>query len=321
MPDKNLNVAIVGGGGYLGSKLTQKWLDNGNKVMVVDNLYFNQGPLIASVLLRENCEFVQRDAENLEESFLKQFDVLYLLQSYVGAPLCNSLSKEEVIRVNVTSSKKIVEKLSKNQRVISPCSNSGFGNAAGVCTEETPMKSLTLYGSSKEECERVVMEHPSASSTRLATVWGQSLRNRIDLMVNQFTYLFTLTNQLQLFQGDFNRNFVHIDDVVEMFFDISTDERTFGQVYNFGQDKDNTTKANLAAFIASKFEGSQITYLERKDPDTRNCICSSQKLAKIGHSAKITLETGIDKLIKFYELFPKYGTKDHEKIVSLMKNA
>ena len=36
-------ICLVGGAGYLGSKLAKKWLDNGNKVTIIDNLYYNQG--------------------------------------------------------------------------------------------------------------------------------------------------------------------------------------------------------------------------------------------------------------------------------------
>lgn len=321
MENSNLNVLVVGGAGFLGSKLTKKWLDNGNKVTVVDNLFFNQGPLVAPVLMHPNCTFVNADAESLGQSFLSQFDLLYLFQCYVGAPLCSKLSEKEVLRVNVDSVAKILSQLSESQRVIGPISNSGYGSVEGICTEETPLKSLSLYGVSKEKMEQALMEKSNSTSIRLATVWGHSYRNRIDLMVNQFTYNFVAQNRLDLFQGDFLRNFVHIDDVIDMFFNIATDKRTFGQIYNFGQDDDNTSKEKLARFIASKFPEAELSFLEKVDPDKRNYNCSSAKLAKLGHKAKITIESGIDDLIKFYRLFPKYGTDAHEKLVSMMKNA
>ena len=268
-----------------------------------------------------NCNFIYNDVDNIETSFFQDFDVLYLLQAYVGAPICSLLPEKEVLRVNVESIRRIVNSLSKNQRVIGVCTNSGYGSVLdGICTEETPMKSISLYGKSKEENENIVITHPNSTSLRLATVWGASRRNRIDLMVNNFAYLLTCTGKLELFQGNFKRNFVHINDVVNTFFDIANDSRTFGQFYNFGQDDDNTTKEELAKFISSQITNSSIKFLEKFDPDVRNYNCSSQKLAKLGHVAKKSIKNDIGELIKFYQLFPPFGTENHKKLVSLMKN-
>jgi len=314
-------ILLIGGCGYIGCSLAQKWLNNGYKVTIIDNLYYNQGPLVSSIVLRPNCEFYNIDVEQTPDNVIKKSDILYLIHSYVGAPICSKLSEEEVKRVNIDSFRKILPKLSNNQRVIGLCTNSGYGSVDGICTEETPMKSLSLYGSTKEEQERILMQHPQSTSLRLATCWGRGEgRNRIDLMVNQFTYLLTCTNKLELFQGNYKRNFVNVQDVVDIMYHIALDKRTYREIYNLGQDQDNTTKEELAKIIAANFESPKISFSQNEDMDKRNYNCSSLKLAKLGHIATRTIKNNIKDLINFYKLFPKHGTIEHEKYVSLMKN-
>lgn len=320
MQDKNKVIGLFGGCGYIGSLLAKRWLDNGNKIVIIDNLFYDQGPLVSEVLLHKNCEFIKMDAEDANQELTDRLDILYLLHAYVGAPLADALPEKEVRRVNVESIRKIISKCNQNQRIIGVCTNSGYGSTDEVCTELTPMKSISLYGKTKEEAESIIMTHPKASVFRLATVWGRGMRNRIDLMVNNFTYLLTCTNKLELFQGNFKRNFVHVDDVVDLFFYIVSDSRTFGEVYNFGQDEDNTSKEELANFIVSQFNNAQLTFSSQVDKDCRNYNCSSLKLRNLGYWAKKTIKNDIKELIEFYKLFPLYGTDNHKKFVSLMKN-
>src|SRR5258705_7772915 len=81
--------------------------------------------------------------------------------------------------------------ISQGQRVIVPITNSGYGvgEPGKHCTEETPMRPVSLYGRDKVETERSVLSrHENAVSLRLATVFGMSPRMRLDLLVNDFVY-------------------------------------------------------------------------------------------------------------------------------------
>ena len=77
------------------------------------------------------------------------------------------------------------------------------------CTEETPIRPVSLYGRDKVEVERVLLDrHPSAISFRLATVFGMSPRMRLDLLVNDFTYRACTDRFIVLFESHFKRNFI-----------------------------------------------------------------------------------------------------------------
>ena len=52
---------------------------------------------------------------------------------------------------------------------------------------------------------------------RLATVFGVSPRMRTDLLVNDFVYKAITDKYIVVFEKSFKRNYIHIEDVVNVF--------------------------------------------------------------------------------------------------------
>ena len=108
---------------------------------------------------------------------------------------------------------------SKDQIVILPVTNSGYGiGKEGIyCDENTELKPISLYGKAKVEAERILLDKGNAITFRLATVFGVSPRPRLDLLVNDFTYRAYYDKAVVLFEADFKRNYLHIDDATDGF--------------------------------------------------------------------------------------------------------
>ena len=107
-----------------------------------------------------------------------------------------------------------------DQRVLLPITNSGYGvgEAGKFCTEETPIRPISLYGRDKVAVEQMLLErHPNAISFRLATVFGISPRMRLDLLVNDFTYRAYTDRFIVFFESHFKRNYLHVRDVARAF--------------------------------------------------------------------------------------------------------
>src|SRR5213079_2276627 len=114
----------------------------------------------------------------------------------------------------------MLDDLSAAQQVILPITNSGYGvgEEGKLCTEETPIRPVSLYARNKVEAERVLLDrHPSAISFRLATVFGMSPRMRLDLLVNDFTYRACTDRFIVLFESHFKRNYLHVRDAARAF--------------------------------------------------------------------------------------------------------
>ena len=309
-----IRVLVTGGAGYLGSILVPALLDRGFAVTVVDNFMYGQDSL-AAVCYHPQFSLVRGDVPSLEamKPLAKDADIVIPLAALVGAPLCD----RDPIAATSTNLKAIVDMLgflSASQRVLLPISNSGYGvgEAGKFCTEETPIRPVSLYGRDKVEVERVLLErHPSAISLRLATVFGMSPRLRLDLLVNDFTYRAYTDRFIVLFEGHFKRNFIHVRDVARAFLHaIDRFDVMKGQIYNVGLSDANLSKMELCQKIQQHLPSFVIHESNvGKDPDKRDYIVSNEKIERTGYKPSFSLDEGIRELIKGFAMIrnAKYG--------------
>ena len=297
-----MNILVTGGAGYIGSLLVPELINLNYNVTVLDNFMFKQNSLI-NIDKKKNFELIIGDVRDnfLIKDIVKKFDVIIPLAALVGAPLCD-LKPTDAVLINEKSIEFMSKELSNLQRVIMPVSNSGYGigNPNEICTEETPLNPISLYGRSKVAAEKIIMQRENSISFRLATVFGMSPRMRLDLLVNYFVYEALRAKKLTIFESHFKRNYVHIRDVVNVFlFAIQNFERLKSNTFNFGLENANLSKLELAMKIKNYIK--DFIFLESKDgkdPDKRNYIVSNKKILSSGYNFKFDLDLGIQELIK-----------------------
>ncbi len=299
-------ILITGGAGFLGSVMTPMFLHSGHSVTVLDNFMYSQTSL-AGVCHHPRFDVIEGDARNEEtiKPLVKDADIVIPLAALVGAPICDK-HPEDATSTNLGAVEMLVGLLSKDQKVILPNTNSGYGigESGKLCTEETPLSPISLYGRDKVDAETAVLEHENALSFRLATVFGMSPRPRIDLLVNDFVYQAVTTGKLVLFEGHFKRNYIHIRDVARAFLHAFENfESMKGGPYNVGLSDANLSKRELCEKIQQHvpdftFEEDAIG----EDPDKRDYIVSNEKIEATGFKPKYSLDDGIKELIKGYQI-------------------
>jgi nucleoside-diphosphate-sugar epimerase len=187
-----------------------------------------------------------------------------------------------------------------------PNTNSGYGLGAGQseCTEESPLTPISLYGRSKCQAERLVLEAGNSVVFRLATVFGTSPRMRLDLLVNDFTYRAVTDRFIVLFEAHFKRNYVHVRDVARTFSHaLSHWAEMQGRAFNVGLSDANLSKRELCERIQAQVPGFTIVEAEvGEDPDKRNYVVSNARLEATGYMPRYTLDAGIAELIKAYQV-------------------
>lgn len=212
-------ILVTGGAGYIGSILVPHLLQRGYQVIVIDNFMYQQTPLLDCCHDR-NLTIIRGDARDrdLISGQLKKVDVILPLACLTGAPLC---SKDPIgaKTTNFDAVEMILDLRSKDQILIFPTTNSGYGiGEKGIyCTEESPLKPISLYGKLKVEIEKLILGSGNSITLRLATVFGISPRMRLDLLVNDFTYRAVNDRFLVLFEARFKRNYLHVRDVARAF--------------------------------------------------------------------------------------------------------
>jgi len=301
-------ILVTGGLGYLGSILCEHLLSAGFAVTALDNLLYGRGEQGLNHLCGNPAfDFVKGDVrdEACMRSALKNADVVIHLAALVGAPACDrdpllarSVNLEAVVLLNRLRS--------PDQLVLFPNTNSGYGTTGAEthCTEDSPLRPISLYARTKVQAEEVLLEKPHTICLRLATVFGMSPRMRLDLLVNHFVHAACKEGFLVIFEKDFRRNFVHIRDVADcMLHCIGSARVMAGRPYNVGLDAANLSKAELALKIKQQVPSFYIHFAPiGRDPDKRNYIVSNQRLREAGFEARRSLDDGIRELLKGYAM-------------------
>ena len=299
-------VLVTGGAGYIGSVLVPTLLEKGYEVTVLDNLMFGQSTLLEQCI-NPKFSFINGDVRdlNLLKKIVPHFDIIIPLAALVGAPLCK---KDEMgtIAINRDAIININKIRSKQQRIIYPTTNSGYGiGQDGIyCTEETPLNPISLYGTTKSEAEQDLLSTDNVITFRLATVFGCSPRMRLDLLVNDFTYKSVVDGYLVLFEAHFKRNYIHVQDIARTFqFIIENYENCKGQAFNVGLSTANLSKLELAETIKKYIPSLVIKQDDfKEDFDKRNYIVSNEKLEALGWKPIYDLDYGIKQLISAYKI-------------------
>lgn len=299
-------VLVTGGAGYIGSILVPTLLEKGYEVTVLDSLMFGQSTLLEQCI-NPKFNFINGDVRdlNLLKKIIPHFDIIIPLAALVGAPLCK---KDEMgtIAINRDAIININKIRSKQQRIIYPTTNSGYGiGQEGIyCTEETPLNPISLYGTTKSEAEQDLLSTDNVITFRLATVFGCSPRMRLDLLVNDFTYRAFSQRYIVLFEAHFKRNFIHIRDVAKAFIhSIENFDSMKNTMYNVGLSSANLSKMELCLEIKKQIPDFFIAESEiNKDPDQRNYIVSNEKIEKTGYKPDVDIQSGINELIKGFSI-------------------
>jgi nucleoside-diphosphate-sugar epimerase len=306
MTESKQKILVTGGAGYIGTVLTPLLLERGHEVTVLDTFASGE-PQLAACCAYESFKPVRGDVrdEKLIGDLVQDKDVVIPLAAMVGAPLCD-LDPFAAQTINQNAIEMLLSKLRPEQKVIYPNSNSGYGvgDEGTFCTEDSPLRPVSLYGRTKVAAEEAVLRHENAITFRLATVFGMSPHMRVDLLVNDFTHRALTDRVVVVFEGHFKRNYIHIRDVAKAFLHALDNFETMkGKPYNVGLSDANLSKLELCAEIKERVPN--FTYLEApfgEDPDKRDYIVSNERIEGTGWQADWSLERGIDELIKGYQM-------------------
>jgi len=293
-----MKILITGGAGYVGTSIIPLLLGEGYKVTVYDNLMFGGDPILP-FFRSANFSFIKGDIRNkdLLGDAIKNKDVVIHLAAIVGYPACRK-EPELATSINVEGTKILSSLLSKNQLVLYGSTGSNYGTVEDVCTEETPLNPLSLYGQTKTIAENILLNNNNTVAYRFATAFGISARLRLDLLINDFIYKAVTQGYLVVYEKHFQRTFIHVHDMGRSFlFAIKRSKEMKNNIYNVGSNNMNFSKEQICELIKGK-TSAYIHYADiGEDADKRNYVVSYDKINKLGYETTISVEQGIDELV------------------------
>ncbi|MBI4845319.1 MAG: NAD(P)-dependent oxidoreductase [Candidatus Omnitrophica bacterium] len=301
-----MKILVTGAAGYIGSILVPELLEKGHEVIALDNFMYNQSSLLNSCFDKK-LTVIRGDTRDkgIIANCLKKTDAIFPLACLTGAPLCNKFP-QEAQSIVVDAIQMILELRSKEQMIIYPTTNSGYGiGQKGIhCDEKTPLNPISLYGKVKVEAEEKLLASGNAITLRLATAFGVSPRMRLDLLVNDFVYRAVNDRFIILFEAGFKRNYIHVRDVAKAFMhSLNNFKKMKNEPYNVGLSDANLSKWELCEEIKKQVPDFYFVEAEvGEDPDKRDYIVSNEKIEKTGFNPDFSLKRGIEELIKAYQI-------------------
>ncbi len=301
-----MNILVTGGAGYIGSVLVPLLLSEGHSVTVVDSFMYQQNSLL-DCCFDKKLTLIRGDVRDhrLLSELVPQADAILPLACLTGAPIC-ARDPENAKAVNYEAVRVIADRMSRNQMIVFPCTNSGYGIGQSdiYCDEDSPLRPVSLYGRLKVDTESYLLEKGNCVTFRFATLFGISPRMRLDLLVNDFTYRAVVDRFIVLFEPHFKRNYLHVRDAARTFaHTLANYEQMKGRPFNVGLSDANLSKWELCEVIQKQIPAFYFTAAEvGKDPDQRNYMVSNQRIEATGFSTSIGLDEGIAELIKGYQV-------------------
>ncbi len=299
-----MKILVTGGAGYKGIILTTRLLEKGYKVTILDNFMYGYEPVL-HLVKNKNLTIVKADIRNKIDG-LNKYDVIFHLAGISGYPAC-AANPHSAHLINVQATRNILRSLGKNQYIIYASTTSFYGRSGKPCNEETPITPFSVYANTKYMAEQITLEKENSIALRFATVFGFSPKMRIDLMVNDFAYKAVKEGVLVLFDSFAKRTFMHIEDTARVYlFTLDRLDQMKGGIYNAGGNHLNYSKLDIANMIKARVDYNIIDS-QVQDKDLRHFIVNFDKIEKLGFVPKISVEEGIDELLKVYKFYEYYS--------------
>lgn len=292
------NILITGGLGYIGLVLTKQLLDAGYRVATIDSmLHGGPMPYTHKSSFESRFFFIRGDLRRYQDIVAVMTrakpDAVVHLAALVGYPMCRRVGGGVSHRYNVEGTENVFEAANHYgaKRFVFASTYSVYGKYTGsdLVTEMSPLNPQSIYAETKIAAEKYLWKKILECSAcapvilRFATLYGLSPRMRFDLIINQFLMQAHLDRKLMIYEPDFRRSFLHVQDAARAIcLAIEAPLETVGgEVFNVGGEGGNLTKREVVSLVCSLIDDVEIEYRELSvDGDMRDIGVSYEKIRR-----------------------------------------
>lgn len=247
-------VMVTGGAGFIGARLVERLLNEGNEVHVLDILPKDKALRLRHLADKPNLHYVAGDLcdrKSIESFYRSDASHLYHLASIVGVRyyMENPLGLIDMV---VGGTRDLLELAQKHgTRVLFTSTSEVYGKNPEIPWREDsdrvlgpPSVDRWSYSSSKAVCEHMLFAlHRSAglkfSTVRFFNVYGPG---QAPVFVASQTIYNVLRGEAPLLydSGNQTRCFTYVDDAIEGVLRASTFDAAIGEAFNIGSNVEST---------------------------------------------------------------------------------
>lgn len=302
-----VRVLITGGAGYVGAAVTAAFLEAGHHVTILDTLE-SGGCGLLTAAASPRFQLIRGDVrdERAVKTALAGQDVVVHLAAIVGFGACNR-DPQRAESINVNGTRTLLTHRDRDQLFLFASTGSVYGAVAdGPCHEDLDPQPLSVYGRTKLQAERLVLEAGNSTAFRFATAFGLSARMRTDLLVNGFVHDAKCSGYVVVYDKDARRTFIHVRDMARAFlfalnrFALTRDMD--GNVYNAGSESLNLTKDEIVHLLLQRLKFQLFYGPVGGDEDQRDYAVSYARLTALGYRTTVSIEEGLDELVRAADL-------------------
>jgi nucleoside-diphosphate-sugar epimerase len=304
-----MHVLVTGGGGYIGLELCRQLLNRGDRVRVVDRLFFGSGPLER---LRDasggRLDYIHGDIRHFEDAWLEGIEGVSHLAGLSNDPTAE-YNPDANWQMNAVATERLAEacKRTGTRRLVFGSSASLYdGIGPGMFDEETPVAPRGAYSISKKYAEDALLALADADFApvilRQGTVYGYSPRMRFDLVVNTFLKDAITSRKLFLHGGGWQwRPLVDVSDVARAHLACldAPGADVHAQIFNVMQE--NYQVRQLAMLVAGSLSlrDRHVTLEEAPLPKiVRDYRMTNLKMTqRLGFTPAVTVLESIDEML------------------------
>ncbi len=271
---------ITGGAGFIGSHLAERLLEDGNEVIILDNLSTGTLRNISGLKGRKGFKTVigsVRD-QSLVIELVEQCDIIIHLAAAVGVKLVLDRPSHS-IHTNVNGTENVLLAAATGKKLVFIASSSEvYGKSVQYSFSETDDLILGStanlrwsYAISKalDECLALAYNHENRVPVivgRLFNTTGPRQTDRYGMVLPGFVTQALQDRPITVYgTGEQSRCFAHVYDIVESIIRLIKKPEAIGQVFNIGNDEEISING-LAEFVkgasGSKSEIQKLEYNE-----------------------------------------------------------
>ena len=306
-----MNIVITGGSGFVGSYLCEKLINDGHKIIVIDNLLTGSTENINDLLDNKNFSFIEQDVQDHIEIEDKVDYVLHFAsaaspKAYTEHPV-NTLKAGSVGTINTLglakkhSAEYLLASTSEvyGDPLISPQNEEYWGNV-------NPNGERSMYDEAKRFAEAAVATYSRSYGlktkiVRIFNTYGPRMQLNDGRVVTNFIVQALRNENITIYgDGTQTRSFSYVEDTVAGI--ISLMNSTEYDVFNIGNPNEMTVGKLAEKIIELTDSTSEIKYLElpNDDPKQRKPDITKAK-TKLNWEPKVNLDEGLAKTITWVE--------------------